>query len=154
MVTRKLSGSPPVVGVLALLSAAPLARADADQDRVQFCWALGKLDHTIYYAEVANREDRQASFETLLKISSIDHRPAQCHVLDAASRRATRTKLIDEWFGSEFEVVNTTFLSDLDYHSADQRFLCASATAPGICVATVSSPIFLPMSLAVSVEKR
>jgi hypothetical protein len=97
------------------MPAGPQRNRNRRPDRVQFCWALGKFDPTICYAEVANREDRQASFETLLKMSGIDHRPAQCHVLDAASHRATRTRLIDEWFGSEFEVVNTTFLSDLDY---------------------------------------
>jgi len=31
-------------------------------DRIgSFWWAMGKFDHTIYFAEIENREDRQAS---------------------------------------------------------------------------------------------
>ena len=56
--------------LLAVLPAANLA--DADQSRVQFCWAFGKFDNTIYFAEAEDREDRQASFEALIAISGID----------------------------------------------------------------------------------
>jgi hypothetical protein len=91
------------------------AFAAADQDRVQFCWAMGKFDHTIYYAEIENREDRQASFDELLEISGIDHHAVKCSTLDSTSHRATRAKLLRDWHESEFEIVNTTFLSDLDY---------------------------------------
>jgi hypothetical protein len=35
-----------------------------------------------------------------------------------------------------------------------QGFGCATATAPSNCVATVSCPIFLPMSFPTSVENR
>jgi hypothetical protein len=91
------------------------AFATADQDRVQFCWAMGKFDHTIYYAEIENREDRQASFDELLEISGIDHHAVKCSTLDSISHRATRAKLLRDWHESEFEIVNTTFLSDLDY---------------------------------------
>jgi hypothetical protein len=87
----------------------------AEQDRVQFCWAMGKFDHTIYFAEVENREDRQASFDTLLEISGIDHHAVTCKTSDAATHRRTRAVLFKEWRESEFEIVNTTFLSDLDY---------------------------------------
>ena len=101
-----------------LLSAALLAPnfayAAAEQNRVQFCWAMGKFDHTIYFAEVENREDRQASFEALLEISGIDHHRVKCTTSDLKSFRLTRAALVKDWLESEFEVVNTTFLSNLD----------------------------------------
>lgn len=87
----------------------------AEPDRIQFCWAMGKFDHTIYFAEVENREDRQASFDTLLEISGIDHRTVNCTTSDPATHRRTRAALFRDWRESEFEIVNTTFLSDLDY---------------------------------------
>ena len=100
--------------VAALL--APIsASAAADQARAQFCWAMGTHDHTIYYAEVDNREDRQASFDTLLEISGIDHDAVKCTTSDQATHRSARARLMKDWLESEFEIVNTTFLSDLDY---------------------------------------
>jgi len=101
-----------------LLSAALFAPGLADateQDRVQFCWAMGKFDHTIYFAEVENREDRQASFDTLLEISGIDHHAVNCSMSDASTHRQARATLFKNWRESEFEIVNTTFMSDLDY---------------------------------------
>jgi len=107
----------PVVRLLliAVLLAPIPALASADQAHVQFCWTIGKFDHTVYYAEVENREDRQASFEPLLEISGIDHHAVKCSTLDLTMFRLTRTALVKDWLESEFEVVNTTFLSDLDY---------------------------------------
>ena len=61
------------------------------------------------------REDRQASFEALLEISGIDHRAVNCSTTDMASFRLSRAALVKDWLESEFEVVNTTYLSDLDY---------------------------------------
>jgi len=101
-----------------LLSAALFAPGLADateQDRVQFCWAMGKFDHTIYFAEVENREDRQASFDTLLEISGIDHHAVNCSMSDASTHRQARATLFKDWREFEFEIVNTTFMSDLDY---------------------------------------
>lgn len=106
----------PIIPLL-LIAALPvpnLAYA-ADQDRVQFCWAMGKHDHTIYFAEVENREDRQASFDALLEISGIDHDAVNCSTSGSATHRLARAKLMKNWRESEFEIVNTTFLSDLDY---------------------------------------
>ena len=101
--------------MIAALLAPGSAFADAEQARVQFCWAMGKFDHTIYYAEIENREDRQASFDELLQISGIDHHAVKCSTLGSTSHRAARAKLFKDWLESEFEIVNTTFLSDLDY---------------------------------------
>ena len=107
----------PVVRLL--LSAtflAPIpAFAAADQPHVQFCWTIGKFDHTVYYAEVENREDRQASFDSLLEISGIDHNEVKCSTADSATHRLTRAAQFKNWRESEFEIVNTTFMSDLDY---------------------------------------
>jgi hypothetical protein len=105
--------------ILLLLTAAllvpNLASAAADPDRVQFCWAMGKFDHTIYFAEIENREDRQASFDALLEISGIDHNAVKCSTSDAPTHRLARAALFRDWRESEFEIVNTTFMSDLDY---------------------------------------
>jgi hypothetical protein len=101
--------------LIATLLASGSAFADAEQARVQFCWAMGKFDHTIYYAEIENREDRQASFDELLEISGIDHQAVKCSTSDSTSHRSARAKLMKDWLESEFEIVNTTFLSDLDY---------------------------------------
>ena len=73
MTPRIMNRFAPVIRLLltAALLVPNLAYA-TDQDRVQFCWAMGKHDHTICFAEIENREDRQASFDTLLEISGID----------------------------------------------------------------------------------
>jgi hypothetical protein len=92
-----------------------LAFADAGQAHIQFCWAMGKFDHTIYFAEVENREDRQASFDELLEISGIDPHAVKCSTSDSATHRLARAKLLKDWRESEFKIVNTTFLSDLDH---------------------------------------
>jgi len=107
----------PVIRLLsvAILLAPIPALAAADPAHIQFCWTIGKFDHTAYYAEVENREDRQASFEALLEISGIDHHAVKCTITDLASFRLSRVALVQDWLESEFEVVNTTFLSDLDY---------------------------------------
>lgn len=105
----------PVVRLLLIATfLAPIPTfAAADQPHIQFCWTIGKFDHTVYYAEVENREDRQASFEALLEISGIDHHAVKCTTTDVASFRLSRAALVQDWL--EFEVVNTTLLSDLDY---------------------------------------
>jgi hypothetical protein len=102
-----------------LLVAAPIAVnpafARADEARVQFCWALGKFDNTIYFAEVEGREDRKATFIALIELSGIDHERIECRMSDSRSYRLARAELMKSWADSEFEIVNTTFLSDLDY---------------------------------------
>lgn len=117
MTSRIVNRVAPAIRLLlvAALLVPNLAYAAADQDRVQFCWAMGKFDHTIYYAEIENREDRQASFDALLEISGIDHHAVKCSTLDSISHRSLRAKLLKDWLQSEFEIVNTMFLSDLDY---------------------------------------
>ncbi|CAN7143971.1 hypothetical protein LJR220_000008 [Bradyrhizobium sp. LjRoot220] len=99
--------------IIAISFSPSLARAD--QNHVQFCWALGTFDNTIYFAEVESREDRQDSFGQLLGISGMDHHLVRCSVSDATSHRLGRAKPMQEWRQSELEIVNTTFLSDLDY---------------------------------------
>ena len=107
----------PVVRLLLIaIFLAPIpALAGADPEHIQFCWTIGKYDHTVYYAEVENREDRQASFDALLEISGIDHHAVKCSTSDLASHRLARMELFKSWRESEFEIVNTTFMSDLDY---------------------------------------
>lgn len=102
-------------GLIAFLLAPALASAADDRVHVQFCWAMGRHDHTIYFAEVANRENRHASFDMLLEISGIDHYAAKCSTSDPNIHRLARAALVKDWLESEFEIVNTTFLSDLDY---------------------------------------
>lgn len=117
VMTSRITGplAPVSLLLVATLLAPGLARAGGDQTRIQFCWAMGAHDNTIYFAEVENREDRQASFDTLLEISGIDHVAVKCTMSDVATHRSTRARLMKDWRESEFEIVNTTFLSDLDY---------------------------------------
>jgi hypothetical protein len=114
MTSKVLKRLVPAMLLSAALFAPGLANA-TEQERVQFCWAMGKFDHTIYFAEVENREDRQASFDTLLEISGIDHHAVNCSMSDASTHRQARATLFKNWRDSEFEIVNTTFMSDLDY---------------------------------------
>jgi hypothetical protein len=51
----------------------------------------------------------------LLEISAIDAFPVQCATLPVAAYRALRALLVEEWMDAELEVIDTTFLSDLDY---------------------------------------
>jgi hypothetical protein len=114
---RNLIACCSIVGVLVLapLLAANPARAESNEASAQLCWAIGKYDHTVYFAEIEGREDRQASFASLIEISGIYHRSLECRIQDIKSHRMARATLMKQWRESEFEIVNTTFLSDLDY---------------------------------------
>jgi hypothetical protein len=81
----------------------------------QLCWAVGKFDSTVYFAGIEGREDRSASFASLIEISAIDAFPVQCATLPIAAYRALRALFVEEWMEAELEVIDTTFLSDLDY---------------------------------------
>ena len=105
----------PLLLLAATLAASNPALADGGEVRIQLCWALGKFDHTVYFAETDSREDRQASFVELLEISGVDPHRIECRISDSKSHRSTRAELMKSWSDSEFEIVNTTFLSDLDY---------------------------------------
>lgn len=117
MTIRNLVASCSIVHMLVLapLLAANPARAETNEVSAQLCWAVGKYDHTVYFAEAEGREDRQASFANLMEISGIDHRSLECRIQDLKSHRLARAVLMKQWRESEFEIVNTTFLSDLDY---------------------------------------
>jgi hypothetical protein len=94
----------------------PLAwQAQAEDAHGQMCWAFGRLDNTVYYAEIEGREDRSASFVTLLDISAIAHHGAVCPIQDLWAHRATRKRMLEAWRMAAFKIVDTTFLSDLDY---------------------------------------
>ena len=116
MTIRNLIASRSIVAVLVFslpLAASPV-RADSDES-AQLCWAIGKYDHTVYYAEAEGREDRQASFASLMEISGLYPLSIECRTEDLASHRSTRAALMKQWRDLELEIVNTTFLSDLDY---------------------------------------
>lgn len=117
MTIRNLIASCSIGGVLALsaLLAASPARADLSEVSGQICWAVGKYDHTVYFAEIEGREERQASFASLMEISGLNPSSLECRTQDLESHRAMRATLMKQWQESEFEIVNTTFLSDLDY---------------------------------------
>ena len=117
MTIRNLMVSCSIAGALAFspLLAANAARADSLEISAQLCWAIGKYDHTVYFAEIEGREDRQASFASLMAISGIYHRTLECRIQDITSHRSTLAALTKQWRDSEFEIVNTTYLSDLDY---------------------------------------
>jgi hypothetical protein len=120
MTIRKLIASCSIFCALVfspLLAASP-ARADSRADSngsAQLCWAIGKYDQTVYFAEIERREDRQASFASLMEISGLYPLSVECRVQDIQSHRLARAALMKQWQETEFEIVNTTFLSDLDY---------------------------------------
>lgn len=86
---------------------------EAEQPLVQFCWALGSHDRTVYYAEAERDEDRSGNFSDLLWLSGLDVTGTQCFF----ERRDEhwRQRLLHEWREEELDVVDTTFLSDMDY---------------------------------------
>lgn len=90
-------------------------RSAGDGATFQFCWALGALDKTAYFAEAAGADDRRSSFADLIEVSGIDHHDLQCHTMEMLSYRTFRDGIVAEWKKNGLEIINTTFLSDLDY---------------------------------------
>lgn len=100
----------------ALLCAGILSSgAKAEDITGQFCWAFDRYTHTVYYGDIEGREDRRESFAALLEISGIVHFGAVCPVQRLQQHRITKQRMLEAWRAAEFDVVNTTFLSDLDY---------------------------------------
>jgi hypothetical protein len=97
-----------------LLVMAPVSPA-ADRDTGQLCWAIGRLDDTVYFAGIEGREDRSESFASLIDISGLETFPARCVTLPVKDYRRLRRQLIAEWKHAELEVIDTTYMSDLDY---------------------------------------
>jgi len=106
---------PRILACTFLLFAATQPARSADTTTGQLCWAVGEFDNTVYFAGIEGREDRSASFASLIEISGIEAFPAKCLTLPLASYRALLAMLVEEWREAELEVVDTTFLSDLDY---------------------------------------
>lgn len=100
--------------LLMMTAAAPPAPA-ADRDTGQLCWAIGKFDQTVYFAGIEGREDRSASFASLIEISGLETFPVRCATLPVADYRRLRRRFIAEWKEAELEVIDTTYMSDLDY---------------------------------------
>lgn len=98
-----------LLAIAILLAATNGAHAQAPDS--QFCWIQGRYDLTIYYAEAEGREDRSESFAELLRISGIDFDDVSC------KRGLTddqRQQLFENWKRRELEVIDTTFMSDMD----------------------------------------
>jgi hypothetical protein len=89
--------------------------AGAQNATAQMCWAIGRFDNTVYFAEIENREDRSGSFAELLEISGIENVGVQCVRQDVRSHRRFKRRMLEDWRGLELEVISTTFMSDLDY---------------------------------------
>jgi hypothetical protein len=85
--------------------------ARSNDHQIQLCWSLGKFDQTVYFAESPLLDDRKASFAEMLDISAIDHRAVECNNLDRAQRNA----IMRSWSDTPLEIIDTTFLSDMDY---------------------------------------
>jgi hypothetical protein len=105
---RNTKGVSALAGLLIALS---INCSAAGADDLQFCWVQGRYDLTIYYAEIEGREDRSDSFAELLRISGIDFDDVHCKTALAARERA---QLFEVWRRRELEVIDTTFMSDLD----------------------------------------
>ncbi len=97
-----------------LLSAPGMVMAEAGGS-VQFCWAMGHFDGTVYMAEAENREDRRQHFADLLTISGIEYGVVHCISEAIEADDPVRRRLLKAWRSAELEVVDTTFLSDMDY---------------------------------------
>jgi hypothetical protein len=87
----------------------------ADRETGQLCWAVGKFDDAVYFAGIEGREDRSASFKSLIEISGVEAFPVRCKTLPVADYRDLRARLVRDWKEMELEVIDTTFMSDLDY---------------------------------------
>ena len=83
--------------------------------QTQLCWVVGRFDNTVYYAEAEGREDRSASFTELLDISGIDHSGVSCVQRPARDYINFKGRLLRDWENLELEVIDTTYMSDLDY---------------------------------------
>ena len=100
---------------LLLVTAAVPPALTEDRDTGQLCWAIGRLDDTVYFAGIEGREDRSESFASLIDISGLETFPARCVTLPVKDYRRLRQQLIAEWKQAELEVIDTTYMSDLDY---------------------------------------
>jgi hypothetical protein len=89
--------------------------ASAEEVRFQICWTRGTYDQTMYFAEAEAHFDRQQSFTDLLDLSGIDHGPVACRISDPAEHSSLRARLAKHWTASALSIINTTFLSELDY---------------------------------------
>jgi hypothetical protein len=103
-----------LAGAFLLIAATQIAHS-ASITTGQLCWTIGKFDNTVYFAGIEGREDRSASFASLIEISGIDAFPVTCAMQPVAEYRALRALMLKEWRDAELEVIDTTFLSDLDY---------------------------------------
>jgi hypothetical protein len=72
------------------------------------------FDNTVYYARAEDRDDRKASFISLLEISAIDTVTAEC-LTEVRLASDSQLLMTAEWRKAKFELVDTTFLSDLDF---------------------------------------
>src|SRR5687768_13797122 len=68
----------PALALLALCLGSLPTNAWSRHGAAQMCWSLGKFDNTVYFAEIESREDRRASFASLLEISGIENYGVQC----------------------------------------------------------------------------
>ena len=88
-------------------------RGYANEPVSQICWTFGKFDASVYFAEAEIGDDRKDSFDELLTASGIDHHETKCLLSRSNRERLAELKAI--WLEQKLEVINTTFLSDLDY---------------------------------------
>jgi len=103
-----------LMALFLVTAAAPPVLA-SDRDTGQLCWAIGRLDDTVYFAGIEGREDRSASFASLIEISGLETFPPSCLTLPVNDYRSLRQQSIAEWRQAELEVIDTTYMSDLDY---------------------------------------
>ena len=89
--------------------------AEAPARTTQMCWGTGLHDRTVYHASIEDREDRGDSFLELLRISGIELVTHECVTLPFAAHTVFKQQMIENWRRVELEVIDTNFLSDLDY---------------------------------------
>jgi hypothetical protein len=103
------------LALIAFVTLSSCLHALAENGAAQMCWAVGRYDSTVYFAEIEGREDRSGSFAELLEISGIENTGVRCVQQDIRSHRRFKRQMINDWRNLELEVINTTFMSDLDY---------------------------------------
>ena len=88
MTIRNLIASCSIVGVSHFSPCSlQIRRSRTPVKSAAACWAVGKHDHTVYFAETEGREDRQASFASLMEISGLYPAIVECRIQDLKSHR-------------------------------------------------------------------
>jgi hypothetical protein len=100
-----------VCALAGLLIALSIVSPATGEDALQFCWVQGRYDLTIYYAETEGRDDRSEALPSSCASAGSTSMTFHCKTALAARERA---QPFEAWRRRELEIIDTTFMSDLD----------------------------------------